>query len=142
MDEDKPLAPDQTRVLACGTFDLLHPGHESFLQQAAELGDQLFVVVARDQNVERLKGRTPSQVETIREAAVQALAVVHEARLGLPGSDFLRVVRQIAPDVIALGYDQRAPKDLADAFPDCRIVTLDAHEPQRYKTSLLRKQDS
>ncbi len=130
------------RVLACGTFDLLHPGHESFLQQAAALGDDLWVVVARDENVERLKGRAPAQSESQRLAAVRCLETVQQAQLGLPGKDFLKVVSQIVPDVIALGYDQRAPAGLADAYPLCRIVTLKAHEPERYKTSLLRQQDS
>lgn len=129
-----------SRVLGCGTFDLLHPGHISFLQQAAELADELWVVVARDENVERIKGRPPSQSEDDRLAAVRSLDSVGHAQLGLPGRDFLRVVEQIAPSVIALGYDQRAPKGLAEAFPHCRIVTLDAHKPEQYKTSLLRQE--
>ena len=132
----------ETRVLACGTFDLLHPGHESFLQQAAALGDELWVVVARDQNVERLKGRLPAQPEAKRLATVSSLSVVKQAQLGLPGKNFLKVVEQIRPDVIASGYDQRVPTGLAAAFPGCRLVTLDAHEPQRFKTSLLRQDDS
>ena len=40
-----------TRVLATGTFDLLHPGHVYFLTQARAMGDELFVIVARDSNV-------------------------------------------------------------------------------------------
>ena len=35
------------RVMCCGTFDYLHPGHLSFIAQAAALGDDLYVVVAR-----------------------------------------------------------------------------------------------
>lgn len=128
------------RVLACGTFDLFHPGHESFLRQAAALGDELVVVVARDENVLRIKGRAPAQSEQERLDAIAALCVVSRAQLGLPGSDFLRVVDDLAPDVIALGYDQRAPKGLAERFPAVRIITLDAHEPERYKSSLLRRE--
>ena len=52
--------------------------------------------------------------------------------------DFLRVVADIDPQVIALGYDQNAPPGLAQAFPGCRIVTLEAFEPERYKSSLMR----
>lgn len=131
-------ASGSRRVLSCGTFDHLHPGHDAFLRQARELGEELFVVVARDANVERLKGRAPDQDESTRLAAVAAHAAVDDARLGYPGADFLRVVADIAPHVIALGYDQKAPPGLAEAFPDCRIVTLDAFEPERYKSSLLR----
>lgn len=128
------------RVLSCGTFDGFHPGHDAFLYQARRLGDELFVVVARDENVLRLKGRAPELQEGDRLATVVAHAAVDDARLGYPGSDFLRVVADIAPDIIALGYDQRAPGGLTDAFPDCDIVTLDAFEPERYKSSLLREQ--
>ena len=126
------------RVLGCGTFDHFHPGHEAFLRQALSLGDELFVVVARDQNVRRIKGHVPDQEENARLAAVTAHEAVDDARLGYPGSDFLRVVADINPDIIALGYDQRAPKGLAEAFPECEIVTLDAFEPERYKSSLMR----
>ena len=97
-----------TRVLCCGTFDFLHPGHISFLQQAARLGDELWVVVARDENVSRLKGRRPVHDEGERLAQVARLDWVDRARLGNPGPDFLRVVEEIRPDLIALGYDQKA----------------------------------
>ena len=43
-------------VMAFGTFDVLHPGHHFYLEQARKLGDNLVVVVARDANVKKLKG--------------------------------------------------------------------------------------
>jgi len=133
------MCPVQRRVLSCGTFDGFHPGHDAFLRQAHALGDELFVVVARDENVVRLKGRPPWQDENARLAAVAAHEAVHDARLGYPGTDFLLVVTDIAPQIIALGYDQRAPARLSESFPDCRIITLDPFEPERYKSSLLRE---
>ncbi|MDL5503512.1 MAG: adenylyltransferase/cytidyltransferase family protein, partial [Candidatus Methanoperedens sp.] len=36
------------RVLATGTFDILHPGHLLYLSKARALGDELYVIVARD----------------------------------------------------------------------------------------------
>ena len=128
-----------TRVLCCGTFDHLHPGHESFLQQAAELGDELVVIVARDENVTRLKGRPPSQNEDLRRSAVAGVDCVAQARLGHRGANLLRVVGEVAPDVIALGYDQRPPAGLAEAFPRCRIAVLEPFCPDRYKSSLMRE---
>jgi FAD synthetase len=124
--------------LCCGTFDYFHPGHDSFLKQAAALGDRLYVVVARDANVKRIKGKAPDQDEDLRLRSVAAHASVDDARLGYPGADFLRVVRDIEPQLIALGYDQRSPAGLAEAFPNCRIITLDAYQPDRYKSSLMR----
>ncbi|HJP31799.1 MAG TPA: adenylyltransferase/cytidyltransferase family protein [Candidatus Latescibacteria bacterium] len=127
------------RVLSCGTFDHFHPGHNAFLCQARSLGEELFVVVARDENVRRIKGRCPDQDEDTRLASVAANAAVDDARLGYPGADLLRVVADIAPHIIALGYDQGVPAGLASGFPDCRIVTLDAFQPDQYKSSLIRE---
>ena len=122
------------RVLSCGTFDHLHPGHESFLQQAAALGTELCVVVARDENVERLKGRHPDHDEEERMAALGELPYVTEVRLGYPGKNLLRVVEEIAPDIIALGYDQKSPPGLREAFPDLelKLVVNDFFEQLRH----------
>ena len=69
------------RVLCCGTFDYLHPGHISFLRQASRLGSELFVVVARDENVKRIKGRFPDQDEQERKARIEELDFVDDAVL-------------------------------------------------------------
>ena len=42
-----------------GTFDLVHAGHVSYLEQAKKYGDYLIVVVARDETVEEEKGTKP-----------------------------------------------------------------------------------
>jgi len=73
------------RVLCCGTFDYLHPGHESFLKQAAKLADELVVVVARDENVKRLKGRSPDHKEEVRRARVEGLGIAQKVQLGYAG---------------------------------------------------------
>ncbi|MEF8827161.1 MAG: adenylyltransferase/cytidyltransferase family protein, partial [Halapricum sp.] len=39
------------RVVAQGTFDLLHPGHLYYLREAASMGEELHVIVARRENV-------------------------------------------------------------------------------------------
>jgi D-beta-D-heptose 7-phosphate kinase/D-beta-D-heptose 1-phosphate adenosyltransferase len=43
-------------VMTNGCFDLLHPGHVAYLEQAAALGDRLVVAVNDDDSVRRLKG--------------------------------------------------------------------------------------
>ena len=127
------------RVLCCGTFDHLHPGHAAFLRQAAGLGGELVVVVARDENVTRIKGRGPAQDEETRRAAVADLKFVAEARLGNRGADLLRAVTEVGPDVIALGYDQSPPPGLSRAFPACEIIPLDPFCPDKYKSSIMRE---
>jgi FAD synthetase len=56
----------QKVVMAFGTFDILHAGHEHYLNQAKELGDYLIVVVARDQTVRSVKGEAATNSEKVR----------------------------------------------------------------------------
>jgi len=42
-------------VMTFGTFDIVHPGHIHFLQQAKTYGDRLITIVARDMNVQKFK---------------------------------------------------------------------------------------
>ena len=51
-------AEGQTVVFTNGCFDLLHPGHVVYLQQARELGDALVVALNSDSSVQQLKGPT------------------------------------------------------------------------------------
>jgi len=39
------------RIVAQGTFDLIHPGHIHYFSEAAAMGDELHVIVARRENV-------------------------------------------------------------------------------------------
>jgi FAD synthetase len=91
------------KVLATGTFDILHPGHILFLSKARELGDELFVIVARESMV-RHKPK-PVIPEEQRLKMVNALKVVDNAVLGSEKNMF-EPVMEIRPDIIALGYDQ------------------------------------
>jgi FAD synthetase len=92
-----------TRVLATGTFDLLHPGHLLYLERSKELGDELVVIVARDVNVKHKP--KPVIPEDQRLRMVQALKVVDLAILG-DEKDIFRPIEQLRPDIITLGFDQ------------------------------------
>jgi len=97
------------RVLAAGCFDLLHYGHLRYLEEAKKLGGdgaELIVVVARDSTIIRRKGRAPVMKEEHRRALVEALKPVDRAILGGEDFDILAIVKEVRPDIIALGYDQ------------------------------------
>src|SRR4030066_369 len=96
-------------VLASGVFDLLHLGHVRFLEEAKRKGGknaELLVIIARDNTVEKTKGRKPVMSEDQRRALVESLKVVDEAVLGFEDFDIGDVITKIRPDVIALGCDQ------------------------------------
>ena len=64
-------------VFTNGCFDMLHVGHVFSLQQAAELGDRLFVAINSDDSVKALKGATrPLMDETERAYMLSALECV------------------------------------------------------------------
>lgn len=131
------------KVLVFGTFDYLHKGHQFFLSQAKKYGDQLYVVVALDETVRQLKGNLPQHSQEERLKMLQGRGEVYRAVLGNLGDKY-KVIEDIHPDVICLGYDQRSfidqlPQILRDRSIDAKIVTLAAHHPEKYKTSLLRR---
>ncbi len=92
------------KVMATGTFDLLHMGHIYYLKEAKKLGDTLSVVVARDSTVRKLK-HEPVHPEEIRLDLIKEVKVVDEAYLGYE-DDMYAIVEEVKPDIIALGYDQ------------------------------------
>lgn len=91
------------RVLATGTFDILHPGHLLYLSKAKSLGDELYVIVARDSMIKHKP--KPVIPETQRLAMVKALRMVDKAQLGSEENIF-EPLCQIKPDIIALGKNQ------------------------------------
>lgn len=100
-------------VLATGAFDLLHLGHVRFLQASKRrggLGAKLIVVVARDKTVLNRKGRMPILPEAQRRELVGSLRVVDKAILGHTHLDLLGVLREVRPDIISVGYDQKQIK--------------------------------
>ncbi len=91
------------RVLATGTFDILHPGHLRYLSAAKVLGDELYVIVARDSMIKHKP--KPIIPEDLRLAMVSALRIVDKAMLGSE-TDMFEPLREIKPDIIALGKNQ------------------------------------
>jgi FAD synthetase len=91
------------RVLATGTFDLLHPGHLLYLSGARALGDELYVIVARDSMIKHKQ--KPVVPEEQRLEMVQALRFVDRAMLGSK-IDIFEPLCEIKPDIIALGANQ------------------------------------
>jgi len=120
-----------TRVVAQGTFDILHPGHVHYLRDAAAMGDHLHVIVARTANVTH----KPNPVVPARQRRemVAALDPVDEARLGHTEDIFVPIER-IDPDVIALGFDQHHDEEklaaaLAERGIDCEVRRASARPP-------------
>jgi len=132
-----------TKVITFGTFDYLHAGHESYLRQAKENGDYLIVVVARDKTVRSIKGALPDKPERKRLKAIKSLPYVDKAILGNKDDKF-KLIRQLKPDIIALGYDQfvftyELEKLLIRNKLNTRIVRLKPYMPEINKSSIIKQ---
>jgi FAD synthetase len=92
------------KVMATGTFDLLHMGHIYFLKEAKKLGDKLIVIVARDSTVRKMK-HEPVTPQEMRLQLIKELKIVDDAYLGKK-NDIYEIVEDVKPDIIVLGYDQ------------------------------------
>ena len=96
-----------TRVMAVGIFDLLHAGHLHYVEQAKSLGEELIVVIAHDETVRKQK-HEPVTGQDLRRRMVEGLKPVDQAIIGNPpGVPIFEILKQIDPDLIALGYDQK-----------------------------------
>ena len=69
------------KILMFGTFDHLHPGHRFVLEEGQKRGE-VTVIVARDENVFRLKGRYPEQNEEERRRLIERTYPTVTAVLG------------------------------------------------------------
>ena len=114
------------KVLAGGTFNVLHPGHILFLKKAKALGDELIVVVASDSTVRREKGEPILPAEE-RAGLLRSLGFIDKVLVGKEGNR-LDIVEDERPDIIALGHDQKGEAELRAGLKrrgmDCKVIRI------------------
>ncbi|WP_047048455.1 bifunctional D-glycero-beta-D-manno-heptose-7-phosphate kinase/D-glycero-beta-D-manno-heptose 1-phosphate adenylyltransferase HldE [Vibrio mexicanus] len=99
-------------VMTNGCFDILHAGHVSYLNHAAELGDRLIVAVNTDDSVKRLKGPGRPVNPTDRRMAV--LAGLGAVDWVVPFSEDTpqRLISEVLPSLLVKGGDYK-PEEIA-----------------------------
>lgn len=101
-------------VMTNGCFDLLHPGHLGYLEQARRLGDWLVVAVNSDDSVRRLKGSgRPINALEQRMAMLAALSAVDWV-IAFDEDTPAELIARLQPDVLVKGGDYR-PEQIAGA---------------------------
>lgn len=99
-------------VMTNGCFDILHPGHVSYLENARKLGDRLIVAVNSDASVKRLKGETrPINDLDARMAVLAGLASVDWV-VPFEEDTPQRLISEILPDLLVKGGDYK-PEEIA-----------------------------
>ncbi|MEK7122701.1 MAG: adenylyltransferase/cytidyltransferase family protein [Patescibacteria group bacterium] len=131
-------------MCAFGTFDVIHPGHIAYLMSAKRLGDELVVVVTRDEVVKRRKGRVAVCTEKDRRAMVSSLRMVDKVILG-DRDDSWRVLTKVKPSIIFLGYDQKKTLESLVQSPPYRSLSsplirlAKSYKPMALHSSLLNR---
>ena len=99
-------------VMTNGCFDILHAGHVSYMNHAAELGDRLIVAVNTDESVKRLKGPGRPVNPTDRRMAV--LAGLGAVDWVVPFSEDTpqRLISEVLPSILVKGGDYK-PEEIA-----------------------------
>ncbi|BDU71096.1 D-glycero-beta-D-manno-heptose 1-phosphate adenylyltransferase [Mesoterricola silvestris] len=88
-----------------GCFDLIHPGHVQYLEDARALGDFLVVGLNSDASVARLKGPSrPLQDEAARARVLLGLRSV-DAVVRFEEDTPLELITALQPDILTKGGD-------------------------------------
>ncbi|MGH9369964.1 MAG: D-glycero-beta-D-manno-heptose 1-phosphate adenylyltransferase [Vicinamibacterales bacterium] len=131
----------KTIVFTNGVFDLLHPGHVRYLQQARRLGDALIVGVNGDRSVRRTKG--PERPINPQEERAELLAGLEcvDAVVVFDEDTPADIIHAVQPDILVKGADWAADqivgRDTVEARGG-RVVRIDV-EPGHATTTILEK---
>ncbi len=111
-----------------GCFDILHPGHVTYLQQAAAAGDVLVVAVNDNDSVRRLKGPSrPINPTKDRMAVLAALGCVDYV-VSFSEDTPARLIEAVGPHVLVKGGDYQVEQIAGHESvlaSGGRVITLD-----------------
>jgi len=130
-------------VLTFWSFDVIHPGHSYYLSEAKKFSDNLVTIVASDQNIKKIKGIIPHNPQDQRVQDITSLEIA-DSVISWNNTDPLIWVSTYLPTSICLWYDQRWPFvdklewELKKQGLEAQIIRIEPHEPETYKSSLLK----
>ena len=120
--------------ITSGVFDILHPGHFSFLEDARANCDHLIVIIASDRTTSEQKGpEKPFVNEHKRASNIASISMTDSVII----SDELyheRLLRAIGPDILFKG-DDYAGKEIIGSDLVGRVVLIPCAEKQFFSSS-------
>ena len=104
-------------VFTNGCFDILHVGHMTYLEEAKEFGDYLFVGVNSDESVKRLKGPTrPINSEDDRAELLAGLKAVDYTVIFIEDTP-VELIGELKPSIHVKGGDYKK-----EDLPETKVV--------------------
>ena len=137
--------PDDRIIYVDGTFDLLHPGHISFLRKAKALGDYMIVGVHSDEDVAS-HSMPGMPIMTLQERVLNVLAIkyVDDVVIGAPYIITKDLLKQINPTLVVSG--QAATSILRSELDSFRVPkemgiykTVESDYPDMTVTSVVHR---
>jgi D-beta-D-heptose 7-phosphate kinase/D-beta-D-heptose 1-phosphate adenosyltransferase len=92
-------------VFTNGCFDLLHPGHVSYLEFAREQGDVLVVGMNSDKSVQSIKGPKRPLINEMDRARMLASLEAVDYVVIFDESSVIGLVEQVRPEILVKGQD-------------------------------------
>ena len=92
-------------VFTNGCFDLLHPGHVSYLEFAREQGDLLVVGMNSDSSVKKIKGPNRPLINEKERARMLAALQAVDYVVIFDEPSVIHLIKEIKPDVLVKGQD-------------------------------------
>ncbi len=134
-------AENKRVVFTNGCFDLLHPGHVTYLENARALGDVLIIGLNSDDSIQQLKG--PSRPINALADRAHMLAGLRSVDLVVPFAEEtpIDLIKTLLPDVLVKGGDYQpdhivGAKEVREAGGKVIVVPfLDGHS----STNLIKK---
>jgi D-beta-D-heptose 7-phosphate kinase/D-beta-D-heptose 1-phosphate adenosyltransferase len=107
-------------VFTNGVFDLLHPGHVRYLQEARALGDLLIIGLNADESVRRNKGpQRPVNPQDERAEVLAALSPV-DAVVIFSEDTPAEIITLVQPDILVKGADWAADQIVGREIVEAR----------------------
>ncbi len=118
----------------------------SFLLQAKQYADDLYIVLAREKTIIDMKGKKPKYSEKERKQHLEITGIPTKVFLGNVGDKY-KVIEKINPDIICIGYDQSSftnnlQKELKERNLHPRVIKLKPYKEHIFKSSKLKSAQS
>ena len=128
-------------VFTNGCFDIIHPGHITYLNQAKKLGDVLIVGINSDASVARLKGpNRPINNQVDRKFVLENLRCVDFVEIFSEDTP-LNLILKIKPQILTKGGDWPVDKIVGakEVMSWGGTVKSLTHVPGKSTTSIIDK---